>query len=149
MITATFGDFTTWRAGVSVNLAEIGLRPHASYGTGIKVPSMFEEFGSIPAEFRPNPNLLPEESKGWDAGVETTFFNRAALIDVTYFDADLTNKINGFTDFDSVTGTFTAINLPGISTRKGIEVSSTYKLVEHAHCSGSIIHFSTRAIRTA
>jgi vitamin B12 transporter len=125
---STFGDFTTWRTGVSVNLAEIGLRPHASYGTGIKVPSMFEEFGSIPAEFRPNPTLLPEESKGWDAGVETTFLNRTALIDITYFDADLTNKINGFTNFDPVSGTFTAINLLGLSTRKGIEVSSKYKL---------------------
>ena len=123
---STFGDFTTWRTGVSLKLSEIGLRPHASYGTGIKAPSMFEEFGSIPAEFRPNPALLPEESKGWDAGLETTIFNRVALIDVTYFDEDLTNKINGFTDFDG--STFTAINLPGVSTRKGVEVSSTYKV---------------------
>jgi len=84
------------------------------------------EFGSNPAEFRSNPALLPEESKGWDAGLETTIFNRVALIDVTYFDEDLTNKINGFTDFDG--STFTAINLPGVSTRKGIEVSSTYKV---------------------
>ena len=123
-----FGNFTTWRTGLSLNLAEIGLRPHASYGTGIKLPSMFENFGSIPDSFRPNPNLLPEESKGWDAGVETTFLNRTAIIDVTYFDADLTNKINGFTDFDPVTGTFTAINLPGISTRKGVEVDTHFAL---------------------
>ncbi len=125
---STFGDFTTWRTGVSLKLAEIGLRPHASYGTGLKAPSMFELFGSIPDQWRPNPALLPEESKGWDAGVETTLFNRAALIDVTYFDADLTNKIQSFTDFDPVSGTFTAINLLGLSTRKGVEVSSTYKV---------------------
>ena len=51
----------------------------------------------------------------------------AALFDVTYFRANLTDKINGFF-FDPVIGNFTAINLPGESTREGVEVSARFKL---------------------
>ena len=70
----------------------------------------------------PNPNLKPEESFGWDAGAELTFGRDIALIDVTYFNADLTNKIMtlGFPA--------TPINLIGKSTREGIEVAGRAKL---------------------
>ncbi|HRN86961.1 MAG TPA: TonB-dependent receptor, partial [Hyphomicrobium sp.] len=114
----TFADFTTWNVNASLNLPELGLRPHASTGTSVALPGMYEQFGSVLGTFVGNPNLVPEESFNWDVGVEFSVLNGRALIDVTYFDADLTNKISGFGG--------TMINLIGESTRKGVEISGRY-----------------------
>lgn len=111
----TFRDFTTWRSGVSVALPEVNLRPHASVGTGVALPGMFEQFGYVAGSFVGNPNLKPEESFSWDVGVEFSALRGKALLDVTYFNADLTNKIRG-------TGSSMA-NLAGESTREGIEIA--------------------------
>jgi vitamin B12 transporter len=113
-----FQDFTTWRTAVSIPLKGIGIRPHASVGTSVKFPSMFELYGSFPTFFIPNPDLKPEESFGWDAGVEYTFGKRLFVVDVTYFDADLTNEIDvaGFPQ--------RPFNQVGKSTRQGIEVAT-------------------------
>lgn len=118
----TFEDFTTWRTALSIPIPELGIRPHASAGTGVKAPTMIEQFGTT-ANFISNPNLKPEESRGWDAGVEFTFLGGRVIFDVTYFEADLTNKI--FTEFVdcplSPFGCAHPINLAGISERRGIE----------------------------
>jgi vitamin B12 transporter len=124
----TFQDFTTWRTSASLKLTEIGLRPHASLGTGVKVPTMYELFGSIPAFFTPNPNLTPEFSRGWDAGVELALWQRRVVLDVTYFKSELTDKIDGFAT-DTLTGNFTAVNLAGASRRDGIETEATWQVL--------------------
>jgi vitamin B12 transporter len=81
---------------------------------------MFENFGLIPGSFIPNPNLQPEKSEGWDTGVEVTVVPGHAIVDVTYFNSEATNKIN-------FNGT-TSVNLPGTSPRQGIEVDSRFDL---------------------
>ena len=43
-----FQDFTTWRAAASLVLKELDMRPHASVGTAVKLPTMFEQFGTSP-----------------------------------------------------------------------------------------------------
>ena len=53
---------------------------------------MFEQFGFF-GLFKPNPNLQPETSTGWDAGVELTIAGGRATLDVTYFNQRLENKI--------------------------------------------------------
>lgn len=121
-----FEDFTTWRGAASLVLREWNLRPHASVGTAVKLPTMFEQFGSS-TFFTPNPNLSPEKSFGWDAGVEFTLLNGKAVLDVTYFRANLEDKINGFV-FDPIAGNFTADNLPGESTREGVEIATRFKV---------------------
>lgn len=118
----TFQDFTTWRSAISVPLKSIGVRPHASVGAAVKFPTMFEQFGQLPAFFIPNPDLVPEESFGWDAGVEFTFANGKAILDVTYFEANLKNEIM------TVGFPFTPINLDGESKRKGIEIGARARL---------------------
>jgi vitamin B12 transporter len=125
----TFEDFTTWRTGISVPIKSLGIRPHASAGTGVKAPTLFEQFGTT-GEFVSNPNLVPEESKGWDAGVEFTFLAGRAIVDVTYFSTDLKNKIDTIYVACPVTpfGCATPINLPGTSQRDGVEVSGQFQI---------------------
>ena len=117
----TFQDFTTWRTALSLNLPELKIRPHASVGTGVALPGMFEQFGFFLGSplFKGNPNLKPEGSLGWDAGVEFTLVKDRAFLDITYFHTNLTDEIvstssNGVTSLD---------NLKGESERSGIELA--------------------------
>jgi outer membrane cobalamin receptor len=54
-------------------------RLHGSFGTGIRPPSGYE-LGTTN-----NPNLKPEKSLSFDAGVEQTLFSSRAALDVTFF----------------------------------------------------------------
>lgn len=125
---SAFDDFTSWRGTASwvvpAMAPGIGLRPHASVGTGFKAPSFFEQFGSIPAFFTPNPDLVPEETFGWDAGVELSLWRGRLVFDVTYFSTELENRISTNPGFVP-----TLINLPGISQRDGIEIAAKLNLM--------------------
>ncbi|MEC9368938.1 MAG: TonB-dependent receptor, partial [Pseudomonadota bacterium] len=132
----SFEDFSTYRVAGSLAVPRTTVRLHGSAGTGVKYPTMFEQFGSLPSfGFVSNPNLLPEESFGWDAGIEKTLFGGALLVDVTYFKADLTNQID--TVFSPQ---FTAINLPGTSKREGIEVSASARVGDKWEFGGAYTH---------
>lgn len=129
----TLPDFETYRLGGSLRVPQTPFRVHGSAGTGVKAPTMFEQFGVIPASFVPNPDLQPEESFGWDAGVEMSLPNGRGVLDVTWFEADLTNEIAtlflpGFRS--------TPVNLDGKSERKGLEVSGRLKLTDWLEVGG-------------
>ena len=126
-----FRDTTTWRLAASLPLSELGIRPHASVGTAVKLPTMFEQFG-IDQFFSPNPDLKPEKSFGWDAGIEFTLPGGRTTLDVTYFHADLTDKIDGFVAIPNTQpGRFTADNLAGTSIREGVEIAARVKLASN------------------
>jgi vitamin B12 transporter len=123
----TLPDFDTYRVAGSLRVPRTPFRVHGSAGTGVKAPTMFEQFGVIPASFVPNPDLQPEKSFGWDTGVEMASPNGRGTLDVTWFEADLTNKIDtlflpGFLS--------TPVNLEGKSDRKGLEVAGRLKLTD-------------------
>jgi len=122
----TFEDFTTWRVSASMPLRAYGLRPHASVGTSVALPGMFEQFGSVLDTFTGNPGLAPEESFGWDVGVEVTVPGTKVSVDVTYFEANLENEIatEFLPDFST-----TLVNLEGESERRGIEVAAKAQLM--------------------
>lgn len=123
-----FEDATTYSAGVSYMVATTGARLHASVGRGVTNPNFFEQFGFIPATFIGNPNLTPEENFGWDVGVEQTFLNGRAVIDVTYFNEKLDNEI--VTNFDPVSFVSSPANAAGKSDRQGVEVTGTVEPVD-------------------
>jgi vitamin B12 transporter len=125
-INSAFTDVTTWRVAISQRLPMTGTRLHASQGKGVTDPSVFELFGS-PFNLG-NPNLLPEQSIGWDAGVEQTFFGDRFVADVTYFASDFTNKIELI--FDPVLNNFIYRNGIGTATRRGVEVTGTLRIFE-------------------
>ncbi|MEM7668803.1 MAG: TonB-dependent receptor [Pseudomonadota bacterium] len=118
-----FEDFFTYALGASYLLPNQTTRFHASYGTGVQNPSFFEQFG-FAANFIGNPNLEPEQSEGWDIGVEQQFLDGRAVIDVTYFNQDVTDNIA--TGIDPGTGLTTPVNVQGTSDRQGIEVAAQY-----------------------
>lgn len=120
-----FADDTTYRAQGSYRFDE-GTRLHAAAGSGVKDPSFSELFDFSAGRFIGNPNLQPERSEGWEAGVDRTFLAGRANAGVTYFDDRLTDQIT--TDFS--TGVARPVNLPGADTQRGIEAFADARLGE-------------------
>ncbi|MCB1505902.1 MAG: TonB-dependent receptor [Hyphomicrobiaceae bacterium] len=121
----TFEDTTDWRVDGSLKVPQSPFRLHASYGTGTKLPSFAELYGTF-LRYTPNPDLAPERSKGWDTGVETTFLGGRGILDVTYFKADLENEITE--DYSQGVNNIRSVNLDGRSQRQGVEVSGRLKV---------------------
>ena len=106
-----FGDHMTYRVAPAVILPFTDTKLKASYGTGFKAPTLNQLFQSFPDfGFMANPNLKPEESKGYDAGFEQPLFNDRVRFGSTYFHNNITDLI----DFNS---TFTQnINIDQATT---------------------------------
>jgi len=118
---ALFPDQTTYRVTHNYLWSSTATRLHASLGTGVKNPSLFELFG-FSNNFTGNPNLKPEQSRGWDVGVEQTWFQDTLVADVTYFKNRIDNLITGSGN--------SAINLTDRHQIDGIEMSLQWQLSE-------------------
>jgi outer membrane cobalamin receptor len=104
-----------------------GTRFKASFGTGIKEPTLDEAFG--PSIFAlGNPGLDPERNVSFDAGVVQEFFNRRLSVDLTYFD----NRFRDLIIFESSSasepirleaGTLTNFINADRASGRGIELS--------------------------
>jgi vitamin B12 transporter len=118
-----FADVTTYRVQGGYRLEE-GTRFHAAAGSGVKDPSFSELFDFVAGRFIGNPNLQPEKSEGWEAGIDQTFLAGRINLGATYFDNRLT---------DQITTAFTAsgampINLPGSDPSRGVELFADGRL---------------------
>jgi vitamin B12 transporter len=60
-------------------------RLNVGAGTGIKEPTMLESF-SVSPFFRGNPDLLPEQSRSVEVGIDQRFAADRAKVEVTWFD---------------------------------------------------------------
>lgn len=114
-----FENTTTYRFTGAYVMESWGTRFHSSVGKAIKNPTLTELFG-FAGDFRGNPNLEPEQSTGWDIGVEQAFWSGRLTADVTYF----SNRIE-----DIILGSGRSVeNLNGESELDGVEVMLTARL---------------------
>jgi vitamin B12 transporter len=116
-----FGGKVTWRFAPEWLIAATDTKLKASVGTGFKAPTLSELYQSFPAFFFfANPNLKPESSTGWDAGIEQGLVPNVLRAGVTYY----YNRIRDLITTD-VTGT-TWANV-GRATTDGIESFIAYQ----------------------
>lgn len=120
---SAFADSTTLRATVLFSPAE-GWTLHAGYGEGIAQPTFHDLFGFFPGSFVGNPDLRPESSKGFEAGVR--WAKGPASIGVTGFSNRLEDEI--VDTFDPVTFLASTANVEGKSRRRGVEVDGRYEV---------------------
>ncbi|HZZ66931.1 MAG TPA: TonB-dependent receptor [Phenylobacterium sp.] len=118
-----FADDTTYRVQASYKLDD-GMRLHAAAGSGVKDPSFSELFDFVAGRFIGNPNLQPEKSQGWEAGVDYTLLKGQANLGATWFDNRATDSIT--TSF--ATGVAMPVNLPGTSPARGVELFGDARL---------------------
>ncbi|HAU8265573.1 TPA: TonB-dependent vitamin B12 receptor BtuB [Kluyvera intermedia] len=64
-----FGWHGTWQTAAGWEFVD-DYRVTLSYGTGFLAPSLGQQFGAERFGIASNPNLKPEESKQWEAGIE-------------------------------------------------------------------------------
>jgi vitamin B12 transporter len=119
-----YGGFTSWRLGATLDLPEINSRLLLSAGTAFKAPSLFQRFGTIGTTFRGNPDLQPEESFAWEAGIETDLpgFGRGdfATLGATFFQTRFRDLIN----FNAAFSTLENIE---DARAQGVELSGTVR----------------------
>ena len=121
---SAFGKFDTYRLTAAYLVPGTETKLHASRSTGFRAPSLDELFGSY--GFAPdygNPNLDPEESESWDAGIEQGFLNGRFKIGATYFSLDTDNLIV-YNFACGAPGALCLVNVPGVTERQGVELSA-------------------------
>ena len=113
---SSFGTAAVPRVGLAY-LARNGrgfwgiTRLRASYGLGIKEPTFVQSFEDDPC-FPGNPNLRPERSATFDAGIEQGLDSGRVKVSLTYFHNDFRDMVSFSEDFTPTlacpfgTGTF-------------------------------------------
>ncbi|MEA3012956.1 MAG: vitamin transporter [Sphingomonadales bacterium] len=119
---SAFADATTLRASLLVRPGG-GVTLHAAYGEGIAQPSFYDLYGFFPGSFVGNPGLMPETSRGWEAGLR--WANARFSLGITGFSGRLRNEI--VDTFDPLTFLSSTANADGRSKRDGIEVSASWR----------------------
>ena len=84
--------FETWRATAAYNIAETGTKFHASAGTGARAPTLLQLYS-----INRGASLVPEQSFGYDAGVDQSLFDGRVALSLTGF----SNKFSNLIDFVS------------------------------------------------
>jgi vitamin B12 transporter len=129
-----FKNSNTVRTTGAYVVKDTGTRLHASYGEGVKNPTLFELFGFAPG-FTPNPNLKSEKSYGWDVGVEQEVMGGTATFAATYFENNIKDLIQG--------AGATAVNLNGKNKIDGAEFEVSIWPTEDLSFSGQYTYTRT------
>lgn len=106
-----FGSITTFRIAPAYLISETNTKLKFTYGTGFKSPSLYNLFDPAFG----NPDLKPEKSRGWDAGVEQYIMKDKLSLGATYFS-------NDFTDLIGYDNNYRSINIDKVKT-SGLELS--------------------------
>jgi vitamin B12 transporter len=97
----------------------------ATYGTGFNSPTPEDRSGMLPYQL-PNPDVRPEKSRGWDAGIDETMLDSRLTLSATYFE----NRFRDLLEYeiaDPVTYAGEVVNVDRATTR-GIELSANARL---------------------
>jgi len=86
----TFGGEDTYKGALAYFYEKTGTKIRGSYGTGFHAPSLYQLYDPTYGDV----NLKPEESKGYDAGIDQELFDKKVLLSVTYFHTKIEDLIN-------------------------------------------------------
>jgi vitamin B12 transporter len=116
----------TFDGAASYFIARTGTKLRAHVGNGYRVPSLYERFGTFYSTFPApgfvalgDPNLKPEKTIAFDAGIEQNAFGNRARLSATYFYTKLIDTI-GYGNVVPAIGTTTRPFGGYINTKGGI-----------------------------
>jgi vitamin B12 transporter len=97
------------------------VRVKANYGTGFRAPSFNELFWPADPVWGGggNPDLEPEKTRSWEAGIEKDLLNRRMMLKLTYFHQKYRNLISGWPP----------VNI-GKAEARGIETGASMKATD-------------------
>ncbi len=111
----TFGGEDTYKGALAYLYDKTGTKVRGSYGTGFRAPSLYQLYSSYG-----DVNLKPEESKGYDVGIDQELFDKKVLLSATYFH----NEIDDLIGFNM--STYKYYNVGKVKT-EGWETGFTFK----------------------
>ena len=132
-----FGTFATWRAGAAWRL-DGATRLRAAAGTGFKEPTFFEAYAT--GFVSGNPDLRPERTFSWEAGIEHAVLGTGLSLAVTYFD----QRFKDLVVFD-FTQTPNYVNIAAAQAT-GAEVSADWVLGTGVVASLAYTYLETRVL---
>ncbi len=139
-----FGGKTVWEASTAYILKSSDTKFHAHVGTGYRTPSLYETYGGYLSNGNlitiGNQDLVPEESIGWEAGVEQHLFDRKLALGLTYFYTEYDDLI--IYDIDQYQNANEAEN-------KGVEAFVTVQPRDSVKISLAYTHMESRYKETA
>jgi len=136
---SAFGGATTNRAGLVVRVPETDTRVRGSWGEGFRAPTINDLF--FPGFS--NPNLKPERSESWEAGVDQSFFKKRVRLGATYFE----NKFDDLIQFVSVGGLFRPVGVAEAWTQ-GEEVTIEIEPIDRLLFTANYTHVETKDFST-
>jgi vitamin B12 transporter len=118
---SAFADATTLRAAILLRPAT-GWTLHTAYGEGIAQPTFYDLYGFFPGFFTGNPDLGPERSRSWEAGLrwQSAGVSLAAVAFTGRLEDEIVEVFAG--------GGASARNAQGASRRRGIELSAEWRV---------------------
>ncbi len=127
-----FKNANTWRGTAAYQLDVTDTKLRASYGTGVKNPTLNELFGYY-GTYQGNPDLKPEHSKGWDAGFDQSLLGDKALFSATWFNQRVEDLITS----TYIGGKSTSVNMAGQSKIYGAELELSAEVLEDVTVRGA------------
>ncbi len=133
-----FGGVETGRAAIAYTLPEgttgdaLSVKLRASYGTGREAPGLRQLLGRS-ATFRGNPDLEPEETFMYDAGVDLDFNQGRFVLSLTGYTGEADNGI--FNVFDPTMGLSSPQNISSVVEMAGIELEALMRFSPAAELS--------------
>ena len=110
-----FGTQLNYKISSVYFISQVNTRLKGNWGTGFKAPSLFQLYSDYG-----NTELKPDESRGYDLGVEQGLLEEKVSLGVTCFHNDFENMI----DWDNSTGKYKNI---GSAWTEGLEVGMGIK----------------------
>lgn len=132
----TFGSETTGRLAAAYDITE-ALTLRGTWGQGFKAPTIFQTTFFCCGATAPNPDLLPEESDGFDVGFDYRTVDGRGEFGASYFNQDVENLIN----FDFGIGGYN--NIPG-AERAGVEVYGDYQFTDWLNVSANYAYIDAK-----
>jgi len=147
-----FGDATTYRVTGGYLHKETGTKVRGSYATGFRAPTINQLY----FPFFGNPNLQPEKSQGWDAGIDQRLFSDRLTLSAGYFWNRFRNLIQAAASASCPPSPFVppgqlpfcAVNV-GLAKSEGVEAGFTLALLKNLDIKGQYTYTLTRDLSTA
>lgn len=135
-----FGSFGTWRVGASWRVVG-ATRLRASAGTGFREPTFFENYST--SFTTGNPDLRPEQSRSWEAGVEQGLLADRVTVGATWFAQQFRNMIDYTTSTSACGASYCNV---ARARANGQELEATARLLDGLTVDGNLTHLDTRVL---
>ena len=127
-----FGTQATYRLTTAYLFKQTDTRLKGSYGTGFKAPSLYQLYSSYGS-----PDLKPDKSTGWDAGVEQGLPFMKTILGATWF----RNRYSQMIDFDMNTWKY---NNVGKAHTDGLELTAALQPYDAVTLKAAYTYLETR-----